>query len=128
MTSETETRTHTVEGTSTDGDLPHSLERGLLKVLSSLRGIAEGKAETFVFADSTPGHAWEIVIEKHAAIGSKPSFRCFATHLPPLCCPDCEAQPRKIAESERVREVYHSLISHIHTIAREEGTVPCCLA
>ena len=128
MTSEIKTLTHTVDGASTVGDLECSIESALLEVLCSLRGIAEGKAEAFVFTDSTPGHAWEIVIEKRTTIEGKRSWRCFATHLPPLCCPDCEVQPRKIAESERVREVYLILISHIHVIVREEGTVPCCLA
>ena len=127
MTSELETLTHTVEGTSTDGNLEDSIETGLMEALSSLRTVAEGKAEAVVFTDSTPGHAWEIVIEKRTTIEGKRSWRCFATHLPPLCCPDCEAQPRKVAESERVREVYLILISHIHVIVREEGAVPCCL-
>ena len=127
MASETETLPHTVEATSADGNLEGSIETGLLEAVRSLRTVAEGKAEAVVFTDSTPGHAWEIVIEKRTTIEGKRSWRCFATHLPPLCCPDCEAQPRKVAESERVREIYHILISHIHAIAREEGTVVCCL-
>lgn len=127
MTSETEKLTHTVEGTSTDGDLEHSLEIGLLKVLRTFRGVSEGNATVSVFTDSTPGHIWEISMEKQAEAGETVSFRFCATHLPPPCNPHCEPEPVHVAESGWLNKVCEVLVHDIAGVAREEA-VPCCLA
>ena len=125
MTSETETLTHTVEGTSTDGNLAHSLEIGLLKVFRSFCDIPEPEAAVLVFTDTTPGHAWNITMNKTTE--GELAFYFTATYLPAPCSPYCEPEPAHVAESDWLDKVFVVLVDHIACVAREEA-VPCCLA
>lgn len=126
MQPETETLTRTVDGTSGDGDLPSSIERGLLDALCSFRSISKGEAEVFVFTDSTPGHAWKILMEKHATAFGTASFSFSATHLPAPCHSACQALQRDVVESDRLQEVFEVLVDHIACIVNEEEPSPCC--
>lgn len=128
MTSETGILTHTVEGTSRDVNLARSVGEGLLEALRKFRGITAGKAEVLVFTDSTPGHIWKILIEKHSTAGGTSSFRFSATHLPAPCNPYCEPEPRHVGESDWLNELYEVLAYDIACAAREEETVSCCPA
>lgn len=126
MQPETETLTRTVEGTSKDGDMECSLEKGLLLEFRSFCDIPENEVEVFVFTDRTPGHAWNIAMEKTTE--GELAFRFAATHLPAPCHPDCRPDPIHVAESDWLNEVFEVLVHHIDSVSREEATVPCCLA
>lgn len=127
MNSEAAMLPHAVEGTSRGGTLEHSLERRLLEVLRTFRGVSEGSAEVLVFTDRTPGHAWEILMKKLAEADGTLSFRFSASHLPAPCSPYCEPDPIHVAESDWLNEVFVSLLDHIACVTCEEERSPCCL-
>lgn len=127
MTSEIETLTHTVEGTSTGEYFVRRIGEGLLDALREFRGVIAGKAEVLVFTDSTPGHVWKILIEKQSTANGTSSFRFSAVHLPAPCSPYCEPEPRHVGESDWLNELYDVIAHHITCVAREEA-VPCCIA
>ena len=125
MTSETEILTPIVEGTSINGNLASSIEKSLLLAFRRFCDIPESEAEVLVFTDKTPGHAWNITMNK--TVEGELAFYFTATHLPAPCTPNCEPEPVHVAESDWLNKVFAVLVDHIACVAREEA-VPCCLA
>lgn len=126
MNSETEMLISPVVGKSTDGNLASSIEERLLSAFHSFCDIPESEAEVLVFTDKTPGHAWNITMNK--TVEGELAFYFTATHLPAPCSPNCEPEPVHVAESDWLNKVFVVLVDHIACVAREEETVPCCSA
>lgn len=125
MTSEAKTLMPPVVGESVDGDLASSVGEGLLDAFRSFCDVPESEACVSVFTDRTPGHSWNITMNK--TVEGELAFYFTATHLPAPCNPYCEPEPRHVGESDWLNELYDVIAHHIACVAREEETVPCCL-
>ena len=125
MASETETLIPAVEAKREDDDRHSDIGEGLLEAFLRFCDIPESEAEVLVFTDETLGHAWNITMNKTTE--GELAFYFAATHLPAPCSPNCEPEPLYVADSDWLNKVYGALVHHIACVAREEGTVACCL-
>lgn len=126
MSSKIKMLTPAVEGKREDDDRHSDIGEGLLAAFHNFCDIPESEAEVLVFTDKTPGHAWNITMNK--TVERELDFYFTATHLPPPCHPNCEPEPVHVGESDWLNKLYEVLAHHIACVAREEETVLCCLA